>query len=380
MSSQDFLSFFVLIITQKIENKESELKDCIITKKCFNQTIQSYLGVLKHCNSYKIKENVFNKFLGMIIFLYGEDSYRSKEKLNEIIGHYKKVHKSGLNLIFIDAIEKTFNDFFDSLKIVSMFAEKKLVVVKNVFSAKGGPAPGWQEEFLKEVNNFKNIKDIIVIYENDKVDERPKLFKQLKTHAKCQEFNLLQPAMLKKWIDKEFEKYGSKIDLPAKDLLSAYTGDDLWKMANEIKKLANYKREGIVKKEDVELHIRPKIENDIFKTIDAISQKNKGQAVGLLHKHLDNGDAPLYMLSMIAYQFKNLLIIKELAEKEAGYQAIVKKSGLHPFVVQKNYYLCQRFTSSQLKKIYQKIFQADSDIKTGKIDPELALDMLVAEI
>jgi len=186
--------------------------------------------------------------------------------------------------------------------------------------------------------------------------------------------------MLKKWIDKEFEKYGSKIDLPAKDLLSAYTGDDLWKMANEIKKLANYKREGIVKKEDVELHIRPKIENDIFKTIDAISQKNKGQAVGLLHKHLDNGDAPLYMLSMIAYQFKNLLIIKELAEKEAGYQAIVKKSGLHPFVVQKNYYLCQRFTSSQLKKIYQKIFQADSDIKTGKIDPELALDMLVAEI
>ena len=49
----------MLIITQKIENKESELKDCIITKKCFNQTIQSYLGVLKHCNSYKIKENVF---------------------------------------------------------------------------------------------------------------------------------------------------------------------------------------------------------------------------------------------------------------------------------------------------------------------------------
>ena len=34
----------------------------------------------------------------------------------------------------------------------------------------------------------------------------------------------------------------------------------------------------------------------------------------------------------------------------------------------------------QLKKIYQKIFQVDFDIKTGKIEPETALDLLLAEI
>jgi DNA polymerase III delta subunit len=44
----------------------------------------------------------------MIYFLYGEDSFRSKEKLNEIILSYRQVHKSGLNLVYFDA-DKNFD-------------------------------------------------------------------------------------------------------------------------------------------------------------------------------------------------------------------------------------------------------------------------------
>jgi DNA polymerase-3 subunit delta len=83
---------------------------------------------------------------------------------------------------------------------------------------------------------------------------------------------------------------------------------------------------------------------------------------------------------MIAYQFKNLLIVKELAQKGLMYASIVKKSGLHPFVVKKTYYLCNQFSFEELKKIYHNIFRVDLDIKTGKIEPEMALDLLVAKI
>ena len=50
-------------IIKSIEEKETELKTSKITKDYFNQIVQSYLGVLKHCNSYKIKKDIFNKFL-----------------------------------------------------------------------------------------------------------------------------------------------------------------------------------------------------------------------------------------------------------------------------------------------------------------------------
>jgi DNA polymerase III delta subunit len=53
---------------------------------------------------------------------------------------------------------------------------------------------------------------------------------------------------------------------------------------------------------------------------------------------------------------------------------------LHPFVVKKSYQQANKFTLQELKKIYQKIFKADLDIKTGKITPETALDLLLTEI
>ena len=45
-------------IFKKLEQKRKDLKNNLISKASFNQTIQSYFGVLKHCNSYKLKERI----------------------------------------------------------------------------------------------------------------------------------------------------------------------------------------------------------------------------------------------------------------------------------------------------------------------------------
>ena len=311
----------------------------------------------------------------MVIFLYGQDSYRSKQKLNELISHYKKSGKSGLNLTYADANKVNFSDFFNNFKVSPMFSEKKLVILRNLFSSKE-----FQEDFLEELKRLKNIEDIIVVFEEDLVDQRLKTFKVLTKECKSQEFKLLDAKSLKDWIKKEFENSKQKINADALDLFLNYVGNDLWRASNEIKKLSDFKKGFVIKKEDVDLQVRAKLETDIFKTIDALAEKNKKQALLFLQKHIDMGDNPLYLLSMIAYQFRNLLLVKELAEKGLMYASIVKKSGLHPFVVKKSYFLCQQFSFNDLKSVYQKIFQIDSDIKKGKIEPETALDLLVSSI
>jgi DNA polymerase III subunit delta len=311
----------------------------------------------------------------MIYFIYGQDSYRSKRKLEEIILGYKKVHKSGLNLIYIDAKNKKFEDFMNSFKITSMFAEKKLVILNNTFSNLK-----FCEDFSENIKSLESSKDIVVIYEDSVPDKRTKFFKALQKNVKCQEFEPLSLAHMLKWVTQEFENNNVKINPDALNLLINFVKNDLWQMQNEINKLSNYKKDSLVKKEDVELLVKPNLENDIFKTIEALASKDKKLALSLLHKHLDNGDNSLYLLSMIAYQFRNLLIIKELQEMQKPYNTVAKLSGLHPFVVQKSYHLTNQFSIEQLKKIYQKIFQVDSDIKIGKIEPELALDLLLAEI
>ncbi len=313
----------------------------------------------------------------MIIFLYGQDSYRSRQKLNEIVGHYKSAKKSGLNLIYIDVAKIEFSDFYDHLKIASMFEEKKLIILKNVFSNKK-----FQEDFVTEIKKMEIMADVVVVYEDGECDARLKLFKALLKECKCQEFGFLDGKQLKTWAA-TFAKASAgqaKFNMDALDLLINYVGSDMWRLQSELKKLANFKAGGVIKKEDVELMVRPRIEIDIFKTIDALAQKNKKQALLLLRKHLDLGEVPLYLLSMIGWQFRNLLVVKELAEKGLMYNSIVQKSGLHPFVVKKNYYMCGQFTLEELKNIYRTIFKIDSDIKTGKIEAETALDLFVAGI
>jgi len=307
----------------------------------------------------------------MIIFLYGEDTYRSRKKLKDIVQEYKKIHKSGLNLKHFEADD--FNLLNDETRQNSMFQEKKLIIVQDPLSK-----ASFREKFMENSSKFFDSNDVFLFFQEGKADERTAMFKLLKKKAKAQEFKKLSGAKLKNWIKKEFQKYNVKTTEKVINFLAENIGNDLWRMSNEIQKLASYKKE--INLEDVKKLVRLKIEADIFKTIDAIAQKNKKEALKLLHKHIDKGDSPIYLLSMINYQFRNLLIVKDLVDKKLPYNLIVKKSGLHPFVVKKTYSVCNRFDLENLKKIYKKILIFDLKIKTGQIEPEIALDLFVSEI
>jgi hypothetical protein len=41
---------------KKIRLRKCELKNSLITEELFNQSLQSYLGILKHCEGYKIEQ------------------------------------------------------------------------------------------------------------------------------------------------------------------------------------------------------------------------------------------------------------------------------------------------------------------------------------
>jgi len=317
----------------------------------------------------------------MIIFLYGPDTYRSRQKLNEIVEHYKEIHKSGLDLKFLDLEEKDFQDFKNEAQIASMFSEKKLLVLKNAFENFD-----FKKKFSAEIEKFAKSEEVILLYEEE--IKKDNFFQTLKKFSEYQEFQLLDGERLKNWVKKEFRKYQAKIDSAVLEKLIEFVGNDLWQMANEIKKLVAYKTGHNqittvtklcpeIEREDVELLVKSKIEIDIFKTIDAIAAKDKKRAIKLLKAHLEKGDSPLYLLSMINFQFRNLLIIKDLIEKNLSPYSF---TNLHPYVIKKSISLLGKFSFSELKKIYQKIFEVDLDIKTGKIEPEMALDLLITEI
>jgi DNA polymerase III subunit delta len=304
----------------------------------------------------------------MIILLYGKDTYRLRRKIEEIIGEYQKKNPSGLNIKFLEE-RGSFKDILDEDKQSTMFDEKRLIIVKNVFSSES-----LKNELLKKYEKISSSDNVFIFYQEGEVKKREKLF-DLFPKGKVQEFVPLSSKKLLAWIKSEFAKNNTEADDEAVYKLAEIGGEDLWRIKNEIDKLSLYKKK--ITKKDVEELVKKDVTANIFQTIEAIADKNKEKAVFLFYDHLEKGDNPLYILSMITYQFRNLIIIRDLIDKEYPYDVMRSKSGLHPFVFKKAYQQANKFSLESLRRIYDKLFLTDLKIKTGQIDPVLAIHLFL---
>ena len=329
----------------------------------------------------------------MVFFFYGADSFRIRQKVNSVIEGYQAKHKSGLNFGKFDFGEPEVLDKLKNfLNSSSMFAEKKLAIVENLFLAAKDAQESFLEYFksgdiLKTQDKFLVLAQELAINEDKKSKQKyglknnQELFKALtgKT-VKTEEFDYLVGVKLEAWIKKELELAGAKIDAGAIRKLAMFVGADLWQMKNEIDKLVVFANGGAIKESMVDELVKSRIDNDIFKTIDALASRNKQLALTLLHRHLAEGESEIYLLSMLVYQFRNLLLVKSEIERGAQFPSLAKTIKLHPYVLRKSFEQGKGFTLAALKKIYERLSELDMAIKSGRLEPQVALDLVVGEI
>ena len=309
----------------------------------------------------------------MIITLYGEDTFRSRQKLIEIVEEYKVKHKTGLNLSRFDS-NFDFDKIKERIESVSMFDEKKLIVLENALNNKI-----FSDEFLKYIKKNKlkdNQEVVVVIYHGDKLSNAP----FLRQSSMFEEFKPLLGNDLINWLKKKADENKADIDQISLRKLTDYIGNDLWQLNNELNKLISYKGGEKINESDIDLLIKSKVDTDIFKTLDALAKRDRKTAFRLLHEHLEKGENEIYLFSMFIYQIRVLLKLKDLIEKGAPFYNLPKLSGLHPFVIKKSSEQLNNFGLDQLKKIYQYLLNIELGLKKGRLDASAALDLLVAEI
>jgi DNA polymerase-3 subunit delta len=266
----------------------------------------------------------------MIIYFYGKDKYRIREKVKDLIDAHKEKNKSGFSSLKDIELE----DLRREMLSVSMFSEKKLVIVYDFIISK---------EFLSQIELFELSSNVLLIVNESDAD----------IDCKKQEFELLSESKLKEWIREKVKDMKGGIDEGAMDLLTDYVGSDLFRMENEIIKLASYSSN--ISLENVKKLVRDKDELNIFETINYIARKDKKGALQSIKKHLDKGDTPIYILAMIGFQIRKIISAKE----RGSYN---------------------NFTIDELKKLYDKVVELDYGIKTGKINPVESLNILICGV
>jgi DNA polymerase III subunit delta len=327
---------------------------------------------------------MFLFFNPMIYLFFGDDDFRSKEKLFALKKKFLEGTSAASGLSDFDFEEKdSFREFLDAVKTPNMLAPKRFVIARSLL---GSARPEQQEELLVYLKKEKSIlddKDLVIALWEEKIAANNKLFQWLKKNTKVQEFENLSGFKIEQWVLKRIADVDekTKIDKDALSKLIIFTGGSTRILSNEILKLINNSSDGKIISRDVDEMVRADLDAKIFDTIDALGDGRKKTALELLHRHLEKGDDPFYIFSMFVYQFRNLIKVDDCLRREIyDEKAIAKETGLHPYVVKKSRRQLQNFSHEKLIRTYRKLAQADIMVKTGKIDIRLAMEKLIVEM
>ena len=325
----------------------------------------------------------------MLFSISGTDSYRVKEKLNELKAEFaKKRDQSGLNVINLDGEDLDIDQFTSEVMATPFLGEKKMVIVKNIFKNRNKKINKDVADFLKKhttsqspsqkdekiSGGIDNVVGFVNFLDPEKYKGKTKLtgplVKLLASQKFYWEFDLLTYRSLNIWIKKYCDQNGVKIENRAVDELAAMVGNDLEALVLEINKLKAYCNDKIIATDNVKKLVNAKFDENIFNLVDALGQKNQKLALKLTADQLNSGNHELMILKMIIRQFKILLQVKNSGPN-------IK---MHPFVLQKAKNQANNFSHNRLKWIYQELIELEIKMKSGYKNPELLFDLFITNL
>jgi DNA polymerase III subunit delta len=312
----------------------------------------------------------------MVIFLYGPDGFRAREKMKNLKERFiKEVDKSGLNLMDLDGANLTINDLNKAIATQSFLSNKRMVIIRNIFKAKKAMQTETLE-FLKEKEIRDGKDDNVVIFLDEEPDRRAGLFKYLAGAKYTEEFQVLKPNEIMEWIIKRVAERGGRISGQNAFYLASKSDGNLWALSGEVDKILARKG-GEIAKEDIDEAEMVKIDNNVFNLTDALANKNKKLALQLINDQLEAGADEFYLFSMMVRQFRIIIQIRSVLDE--GKKVVAKDLGLHPFVAQKGIEQARKYNMEQLKDIYRKLLEIDIKMKTSDIPGKALMEIFAAE-
>jgi len=322
----------------------------------------------------------------MIIYVTGEDTFRSRERLKQLRDAFvKKYDPSGMNVSTLDGAGCKFEQFQQSVASQGFLSSRRFVIVDRPFEADRKT----QEAIAAFIKEKSVPEETIVVFwsggeakkkrSKDVTETLPLL--SVLDHVKNKEsFDSLEPLEVEKWIVKRVKERGGSIDRGAAEQLASIVGADLWLAANEIEKFVHQKTGAAITAADIEADIKGRLEANIFEFTDALSRKDRVAALTSLERHFATGANELYLLTMIARQLRILIGIADVATTEPNPATIASRLSLHPFVVKKGLAQIRTFSQSELIRAHDEIVFIDHRLKNSRDNARALLELFVLRL
>lgn len=256
----------------------------------------------------------------MIIFLYGQDSYRRQEKLKEYLERYRAKY-SGFSLSnFYLGEDGDWEKLKDFSKSQSLFESSKVGAVFGI----GDLEDKNKKDLINLLKENLKSKDLTLIISEEKKPTKDFNF-LLKEPVISWEFENLTGEPLEKFLLKEVGERGLVLDKESQNLLAQVYAGDSWGLVTELDKLALLDEKKITLAV-LETHLQAVLPINIFSTINQMrSAGSVGRRLALLEELFSRSEDPVMIF--------NIMAVSPYAEQDwkvrmADYDAAIKSGKL----------------------------------------------------
>jgi len=313
-------------------------------------------------------QHLLREKLQLVYLIYGGEPYFS-EKCLEIIKR---------RLLKPETIDFSFDQFFvdetaaaeivGAAQTATLLVPQRLVVVRRVQQLK--------QKGLKQILAYAASPSptAVMALMGDKLEGKSAWIKEIRKYAKEIRFYPLYPNQAAAWIRTKVQQAGYQIAYEAAQALVENSGTALFQLEQELYKIFSYLgRPGRITTREVDLLTSHGKEHTVFELVDAIGEKNAKLALQKLFALLSAGEHPLFILALIARQFRLLYQARELYTQGCPGADIGKRLGLRGKSSQKIVSQAKKFSETEIKSAFQTLYKADLQLKTTAVPPRQVL-------
>jgi DNA polymerase III delta subunit len=292
----------------------------------------------------------------MITLLVGDNSFEVERALSVIIDEFDGAVER------IDGSELQLSQLPDILMGVSLFADKRLVVIKNLSDNKSvWPVFG---DWITKVSS-----DIHLVIVEPKPDKRTSTYKALKESVDVREYSSwgerdFQKA--EKWLTEEAKKLGLDLNKKSIQLLVNRVGLDQWRLFHALDKLS---LTDDISEESIKNIIESDPVESVFNLFETAIRGDLDELVSMLH-NLEKTEDVYRLTSLLMSQVFQLAAVMS-ADKSDN---VVKDFGIHPYVVSKLTSVARELGKNKVVKVISIFTELDDDMKTSVAEPWLLVE------
>ncbi len=328
----------------------------------------------------------------MIYLFHGDEEFGRSERIAALKARLGELAE--MNTVVLAGRGLTQNDLLHHCDVPPFLGDFRLVIVEDLLTRleKSKGPDGKQSRAAKDFLNWLAgyLPDIpettlLVLNESKKLSARNPVLKAVSRLGDGGEVQLFTTPQLRKgelaaWVARHARSKNIRLERGVAEDLATFIGPNLRLIDSELEKLALYAGDRPITKTDLTVMCPYAREASIFEMVDALGNRRTAAAFRLLAQMRNQGAHPLYLLTMIVRQYRILLQVKDYMSQGLRKDEIASALRLHPYPTQKAMAQSRNYTPRQLESIYDRLLETDVAIKTGQLEANLALDMLVVEL